>query len=88
MTYQIAAKGKTKAEAKQALAAEFDKMMGVQPVHSKDRAAALANADACIDLLEDVEGMGVSVTCNGYVSWNGTGLNGASISCSVNHCVV
>ena len=59
MTYQITAKGKAKDAAKQALAAEFDKMMGVQPVHSKDRAAALANAGACIDLLEDLANMGV-----------------------------
>lgn len=63
-------------------------MMGVQAIHSKDGAAALANANAAIDLLEDIDTMGVSVTCNGYVSWNGSGINGASISCDVNHVML
>jgi len=80
MTYQITAKGKTKDEAKQAVAAEFDKMMGAQPVHTKDRAAAIANASAVIDLLADSDKFGIQVTLNGYVSWAGDGLNNASIS--------
>lgn len=88
MTYQLAAKGATKDAAKEAIAAEFDKMMGVQAIHSKDRAAALANANACIDLLEDIETMGVSVNCNGYVSWNGSGINGASVSCNASHVML
>jgi hypothetical protein len=85
MSYQFTAKGKTKDAAKQAVAAEFDKMMGVQPVHSKDRAAAIANANAVIDLLADSEKLGIQVTLNGYVSWAGDGLNNASISCTATH---
>lgn len=85
MSYQFTAKGKTKDAAKQAVAAEFDKMMGVQPVHSKDRAAAIANAGAVIDLLADSETLGIQVTLNGYVSWAGDGLNNASISCTATH---
>lgn len=85
MTYQITAKGKTKDEAKQAVADEFDKMMGVQPVHSRDRAAAIANASAVIDLLADSDVYGIQVTLNGYVSWAGNGLNNASISATATH---
>jgi hypothetical protein len=88
MSYQFTAKGKTKEAAKQAVAAEFDKMMGVQPVHSKDRAAAIANAGAVIDLLADSEALGIQVTLNGYVSWAGDGLNNASISCTATHVSV
>lgn len=85
MTYMITAKGATKDAAKQAVADEFDKMMGAQPVHSADRAAAIANASAVIDLLADDETKGVQVTLNGYVSWQATGLNAASISCTATH---
>lgn len=85
MSYQFTAKGKTKAEVKQAVADEFDKMMGAQPVHTNDRAAAIANANAVIDLLADSDTYGIQVTLNGYVSWAGNGLNNASISCTATH---
>lgn len=88
MTYQLTAKGANKEAAKQAIAAEFDKMKGVQAIHSKDRAAALANANVAIDLLEDVPTMGVAINCHGSVSWSGTGINGASISCNVSHVLL
>lgn len=85
MTYHFTAQGATKDEAKQAVADQFDLMMGVQPVHSKDRAAAIANAAAVIDLLADDETKGVQVTLNGYVSWQVTGLNAASVSATATH---
>lgn len=88
MTYHFTAQGATKDAAKQAVAEQFDLMMGAQLVHSKDRAAAIANASAVIDLLADDETKGVAVTLNGFVSWTGQGLNGASISCSANHIVL
>lgn len=85
MTYSITAKGATKDAAKQAVADEFAKMAGVQSIHSRERAAVLANAGAVIDLLADDETKGVSVTLNGHVSWAGNGLSTASISCTANH---
>lgn len=88
MTYNFTAQGATKEAAKQAVANQFDLMMGAQPVHSKDRAAAIANAAAVIDLLADDDTKGVQVTCNGYVSWQSTGLIGASISATATHIVL
>jgi hypothetical protein len=82
MSYSFIASGATKKAAKKAVADEFDKMMGAQPMHSKDRAAALANAGVVIDLLVDDDTKGISVTCNGHVTWGGPGINGASISCT------
>lgn len=91
MSYSFSIKVETKALAKQAVASELDKIVDSQPIHARDRAAALANATAVIDLLADDDTKDVSVSCNGYVSWNVNGdltevpLSTASISCVANH---
>jgi hypothetical protein len=69
MSYSFQVKAATKAEAKAAVEAEFDKVVEQQPEHARDKAAALANANASIDLLADDDTQDVSVSCNGYISW-------------------
>lgn len=43
--------------------------MAGQPIHARDREAAVANANAVIDLLAEDGAMHISVSVNGYVSW-------------------
>lgn len=71
MSYSFQVKAATKAEAKAAVEAEFDKVVENQQTHAQDRDAVLANANAVIDLLVDDETHDVGVSCNGYVSWRG-----------------
>lgn len=69
MSYSFNVKAVTKAKAKAAVEAEFDKVIQEQPVHAQDKAAALANANAVIDLLADNDNQDVGVSCNGYATW-------------------
>jgi hypothetical protein len=98
MSYGFSVSAATKAEAKAAVAAEFDKVVANQPIHARDKVAALANAEAIIDLLaDDVPADHViAVSCNGYVGWTGTlddgnadslPLRSASVSCSATYLV-
>ena len=86
MSYSFSVKAATKAEAKAAVEAEFDKVVASQPIHARDKAVALANASAVIDLLMDVPADKlVSVSVNGYVGWmvdqeGKQPLNSASVS--------
>lgn len=91
MSYSFNVKAADKAAAKEAVAAKFDEMVvAQQPIHARDRAAVLANANTVIDLLADDDTKDVSVSCNGYVSWS-TGVevepqfNTASVACSASH---
>lgn len=71
MSYSFNVKAANKVDAKTAVAAEFDKVViAIQPVHAHDRAAALANANAAIDLLAEKEGKDISVSVNGFLSWS------------------
>jgi hypothetical protein len=94
MSYSFSVKAATKAEAKEAVAKNFDeKVIAHQLVHERDRAAALANAAIVIDLLADDESKDITVSCNGYVSWSAQGpvadvpLTSASVSCSAAHTI-
>jgi hypothetical protein len=70
MSYSFSVKAATKAEVKEAVAKYFDdQVIAHQPVHARDRAAVLANANAVIDLLGDDETKDIHISCNGYVSW-------------------
>lgn len=88
MSYSFTVRAADKEQAKVAVAAEFGKVLAQQPVHVRDQAAMLANANAVIDLLADNASQDVSVACNGSVSWNGVGepaevpLVGANVSAS------
>ncbi|SCU73478.1 conserved hypothetical protein [Cupriavidus necator] len=90
MSYSFQVKAATKAKTKAAVEAEFEKVLVHQPIHARDKAAALGNANAVIDLLPEDDSNDISVSCNGYVSWYGSHgedqmavpLTGASVSCS------
>lgn len=95
MSYSFGIKAPNKAAAKSAIAAKFDEMAATQPVHKRDRAAALANANTVIDLLADDDTKDVAVSCNGYLTWNGSGeftpatapIGSASVGCMANHAI-
>jgi hypothetical protein len=89
MSYSFAVKAPTKVEAKQAVEAAFDKVVSQQPIHARDRAAAVAAAASVIDLLVEDPDLHIGVSVSGYVSWrealNAEGsnpLSGASVSTS------
>jgi len=73
MSYSFVVTGADKAAAKAAVAAELDKVIAGQPMHARDKEAAIANAGAVIDLLTDSppEGSIVHVSMNGSVGWMG-----------------
>lgn len=90
MSYSFQVKAPTKDAAKEAVAAKFDEIIAQQPIHARDRAAVLANANAVIDLLADNDAKDVLVSCNGYVSWPAGGvedaqLNSAAVSASAGY---
>ncbi len=89
MSYSLIAKAETKELAKQAVVLELDKIISYQPVHAKDRAIILANANAVIDLLgEEDPTKDISVSCNGYLCWSDTeqaSFTTVSVSCSASH---
>jgi hypothetical protein len=87
MSYSFSVKAVTKVEAKAAVAKYFDdQVIAHQPVHARDRAAVIANADAIIDLLADDDTKDIQVSCNGYVSWSsGDALYGVSVAASANN---
>lgn len=70
MSYSFNVRAASKALAKVAVAAEFDKVVAIQPVHAQDRAQAIGNANAIIDLLVDDDTQDISVNCYGSVGWN------------------
>lgn len=85
MSYSFSAKGATKAAAKAAVAAEFDKVIASQPVHAADKAAAIATAEAMIDVTrEPAEGEEVRVSVSGYLQWQGQMDEGQFIGANVN----
>jgi len=69
MSYSFSIQAPTKAAAKDAVAAKFEEVIAAQPIHARDKAAALANANAVIDLLMDDGAREISVSVNGYVGW-------------------
>jgi hypothetical protein len=91
MSYSFSAKGDDKAAALAAAAAQFDKMLEQQPVHTRDREAAMANLRAHLDLVEEPnEGEQVTISMHGSVSWSLIGPDssiqrwtGAGSGCSV-----
>ena len=89
MSYSFSVQAPSKDEAKAAVAAKFDEVIASQPMHERDKAAALSNATAVIDLLMDAPDRHISVSVNGYVSWmnvleaeGSNPLLGASVSAS------
>jgi|GEM_PF-882312 len=88
MSYSFNVRAASKAEAKVKVAAELDKVVASQPVHSADREQAMATAAAFIDMLADAgDNQDVAVSVNGWLSWTGEqpvdgGFSGACVGVS------
>lgn len=88
MSYSFTVRAATKAEAKERVAAELEKVVASQSCHAADKAQAQAVADSFIDVLPDDDSKDVLVSMNGYVSgnWEGstiTRITSASVNVSV-----
>lgn len=75
MSYSFAVRAVNKAEARDKIVAEFDRVEIAQPCHATDRAAAQAAALSFLDVLEEDEGRDVQVTVNGWLggAWQSDG---------------
>jgi len=74
MSYSFSVMAASKAEAKEKIAEEFDKVVVSQPVHTVDRDSAEAAAQAFVEVLaEPAEGQQISVYANGSVGWRAEG---------------
>jgi hypothetical protein len=69
MSYSFDFTVATKAEAKDRVATEFDTIVSVQPVHKRDRNAALAATHTFIDMLADNDTKDIRVNVHGSVSY-------------------
>jgi hypothetical protein len=67
MSYSFTVQAATKADALTAAEQEFDKVVEGQPMHAKDRKAAMTAAQNVVDLLPGDRAVTVSVS--GYLSW-------------------
>jgi hypothetical protein len=70
MSYSFEFSVATKEIAKTRVAAELDTVVAAQPVHVKDRSAALAAAHAFIDLLVDDGTKDIRVSMHGSVGYS------------------
>jgi hypothetical protein len=86
MSYSFSARGATKQEAKDAAAAEFDKVVASQPIHAVDRAPALAAVGAFVDMLADSP-KAIYVSVSGSLGWQGEDqkIIRASVSAHAGH---
>lgn len=82
MSYSFNVKAASKAAAKEEIAAKFAEVVNGQPVHKADHDAAVAAAQAFVDVLaEPNDEQIVAVTVNGWVSWRAEDeFIGASVS--------
>jgi hypothetical protein len=69
MSFSFNVTAKDKAAAKEAVRAEFEKVLQYQPDHEYDKALVFATADAYIDLIVDDDTMDVTVSVNGSLGW-------------------
>ena len=73
MSYGFTVTGATKTEVVEKIAAEFEKVVELQPIHARDRASAIAAAYAFMDLLTPDPEKDISCSVHGSLSWVGTG---------------
>lgn len=86
MSYSFQVRAATKALALAAVAAQLDAVVNGQSVHAKDRAQAMAAAEAFVGVLEDNPDKDVDVSMHGSVSWSyvdGDENRICSVNCSV-----
>lgn len=82
MSYSFSARGATKAEVMQKVAAELDKVVASQTIHAADRAHAQAAAETFLGVVTDPSGSkDFYVSVSGSVSW---GLDDVITAASVN----
>jgi hypothetical protein len=71
MSYSFNVRGATVALAVATIAPKFDEVVSSQPVHAKDRDAAVAAGTALAGLVsEPGEGQEVSISVNGSLQWS------------------
>lgn len=93
MSYSIEFVAQTKGEAKAQVVKQFERIVHEQPVHARDRDAAVAAAHAFIDALAEDLSRDISVSVYGSVSWDwdrpaleavDNQLNGVNLTVGVN----
>lgn len=73
MSYSFNVRGATVALAVAAIGPKFDEVVSSQPVHAKDRDAAVTGATALAALVsEPAEGQEVSINVSGWLQWQAT----------------
>lgn len=87
MSYSFTVRAANKAAVKLAVAAKFEEAAKAQTCHERDKAQALAAADAFVDLLEVDDNKDVQVVMSGSLTghWTATdvtSIQGASVSVS------
>lgn len=81
MSYSFSVRAATKAEAVTAAEQEFDKVVEGQPIHAKDRNAAMTAVQNVVEVLQDDPSRAVNVSVSGYVSWaEGEQITQASVN--------
>lgn len=80
MSYGFTISAPNKAEAKQAVSTELDKVVAQQPIHGADRPSHQAVADALVDLLKDDAETSVEVYMCGSIMTDPAGAYGASVT--------
>lgn len=87
MSYSYSIQAATKAEAKEKIVAEWDKIVASQPIHSSDRQAAQAAAAASVDVLrEPSDSEQISVGGYGSVAYRDSDIS--SMGLTINAAVV
>lgn len=83
MSYSFSARAASKGEVMAAVAHQLDNVVASQPVHEKDRAAAHANIDAALALLNEDESRDIVVNAHGSIVTLGDDVRGVSIGVNV-----
>lgn len=86
MSYSFSVRGATKAEARDKVVTELDKVVAAQPIHKVDEHHALAAVEAFLEIIPgNVDGKDFAVSVSGSVGWSGTlGHDAVVTSASVN----
>lgn len=71
MSYSFSFTAKDRAQAKERVITEFDRIVEQQPIHARDEVAATNAALAFIDLIAIPDGREISVTVSGSLGWSG-----------------
>lgn len=76
MSYSFTVRASGKSAAKQAVEAEFNKVVSSQSCHLRDRDLVLATSSATIDLVDEDPQRDVQVSVSGYLSgtWDGADI--------------